>query len=121
MKLQKIKDLLSAQIIYLGQDDKLKNQVVSTACGADLMSDVLAFTKEKTLLLTGLTNPQVVRTAEMIDLIAVIFVRGKRPLQETIDLAKEKEVPLLVTDKPLYEACGLLYSAGLAPEKLSEL
>ncbi|AGB41915.1 DRTGG domain-containing protein [Halobacteroides halobius DSM 5150] len=121
MKLKEVQDLLSAKIIYIKDESALKKCIISTACGADLMSDVLAFTKEKTLLLTGLTNPQVVRTAEMIDLAAIIFVRGKEPLSETIDLAKSKQIPLLVTDKPLYEACGLLYSAGLAAEKLTKL
>ena len=83
------------------------------ACGADLMSDVLAFTHAGTLLLTGLTNPQVVRTAEMAGIRAIIFVRGKRPPRETIALAEEKGIPLLATRYTLYEACGRLYNAGL--------
>ena len=116
MKLSEIKNILSAY--YILENDK--EIEILTACGADLMSDVLAFTKGKSLLLTGLTNPQVIRTAEMIDLSVVIFVRGKIPPQETINLAKQKELPLLVTDKPLYEACGLLYKYGLNAEKLSK-
>ena len=84
-----------------------------TACGADLMSDVLAFTKEKTLLLTGLTNPQVVRTAELVDLSGLVFVRGKRPSAEVVAMAKERHLPVLLTRYPLYETCGLLYRAGL--------
>jgi len=86
---------------------------VTMACGADLMSDVLAFTHPGTLLLTGLTNPQVVRTAEMVGIHAIIFVRGKQPPAETIALAEEKRIPLLATRYTLYEACGRVYSAGL--------
>ncbi|HOG48478.1 MAG TPA: DRTGG domain-containing protein [Anaerolineae bacterium] len=86
---------------------------ITMACGADLMSDVLAFTHAGTLLLTGLTNPQVVRTAEMAGIRAIIFVRGKRPPRETIALAEEKGIPLLATRYTLYEACGRLYNAGL--------
>lgn len=121
MQLQEVRDLLAAEIVYIGQDSDLEKKVILTACGADLMSDVLAFTKEKTLLLTGLTNPQVVRTAEMIDLTAIVFVRGKQPAEKTIELAQAKQIPLLVTVKPLYEACGVLYSAGLEAEKLLNL
>jgi predicted transcriptional regulator len=86
---------------------------VSMACGADLMSDVLAFTHAGTLLLTGLTNPQVVRTAEMAGIRAIIFVRGKFPPPETQKLAEERDIPLLATRHTLYEACGCLYAAGL--------
>ena len=117
MKLKEVKELLEVEVV-LGGDDE---QEIGTACGSDLMSDVLAFVKEKTLLLTGLTNPQVVRTAEMIDLVAIVFVRGKIPPQETIDLAKKKGITLLSTDKSLYETCGLLYSSGLKAEKLMKL
>ena len=117
MNFAEIKKILSAKIIV----EPTESLDVLTGCGADLMSDVLAFTKEKTVLLTGLTNPQVIRTAEMTDLVMVVFVRGKKPPEATIKLAKEKKVPLLVTDKPLYESCGLLYEAGLKAETLSKL
>lgn len=86
---------------------------VFMACGADLMSDVLAFTHAGTLLLTGLTNPQVVRTAEMAGIVAIVFVRGKLPPPETIALAKEKDIPLLASRYTMYETCGRLYQAGL--------
>lgn len=78
------------------------------------MSDVLAFVKSDSLLLTGLTNPQVIRTVEMSDIKAVCFVRGKKPDKETVELAKSKNIPLLLTDFPLFEACGKLYKEGLA-------
>lgn len=111
MKLSKVKELLNAQV--LSGETILDQTEALSACGADLMSDVLAFTKEKTLLLTGLTNPQVIRTAEMIDLVGVVFVRGKRPGDDVVAMARERELPILLTDLPLYETCGLLYGAGM--------
>ncbi|UCC77002.1 MAG: hypothetical protein JSW37_01180 [Anaerolineales bacterium] len=89
------------------------SQEVRMACGADLMSDVLAFTHAGTLLLTGLTNPQVVRTAEMAGIVAIVFVRGKLPPQDTVDLAQEKGIPLLASQYTMYETCGRLYQTGL--------
>ena len=83
------------------------------ACGADLMSDVLAFTHTGTLLMTGLTNPQAIRTAEMAGIVAIVFVRGKLPPPETIALAEEKGIPLLASKYTMYETCGRLYEAGL--------
>jgi predicted transcriptional regulator len=88
-------------------------QEVSMACGADLMSDVLAFTHAGTLLLTGLTNPQVIRTSEMAGISAIVFVRGKWPPPETISLAQEKGIPLLGSRYTMYETCGRLYRAEL--------
>ena len=86
---------------------------VEMACGADLMSDVLAFTHAGTLLLTGLTNPQVVRTAEMAGVKAIVFVRGKYPPPETVSLAERRDIPLLASRYTMYESCGRLYEAGL--------
>jgi len=84
-------------------------------CGSasDLMSDVLAFTEAGSILFTGLTNPQAVRTAEMADIKAIVFVRGKEPPPETIELAQEKGIPLVTTALPMFEACGRLYETGL--------
>ena len=87
---------------------------IKMACGADLLSDVLAFIKPDSLLLTGLTNAQVIRTAEVAEIRAICFVRGKRPPAETIELAKEKGIPLLTTALSMYETCGRLYGRGLA-------
>lgn len=86
---------------------------IVTACGADLMSDVLAFIHSGSLLLTGLTNPQVIRTAEVVDVSAIIFVRGKLPPQETIELAEEREMTLVSAPYTLFECCGRLYAAGI--------
>ncbi|MGE5549201.1 MAG: DRTGG domain-containing protein [Bacteroidota bacterium] len=112
MKLTEVCQILGAEV--LTGEDLLEQVEALSACGADLMSDVLAFTKERTLLLTGLTNPQVVRTAELVDLCGLVFVRGKRPPAEVVDMAKERRLPVLLTSYPLYETCGLLYSGGLA-------
>jgi len=87
---------------------------VDIAFSADLMSDVLRFGREKVLLVTGLTNPQVIRTAEMIGIQALLFVRSKLPSPETIALAQETGISLLATQYTMYETSGLLYRAGLA-------
>ena len=94
MKLEQVKEILKAEVLLGG--DYLDMQI-PMACGSDLMSDVLSFIKSDSLLLTGLTNNQVVRTAEMAEVAAVCFVRGKRPPKETISLAKEKKVPLITS------------------------
>lgn len=86
---------------------------VHSACGADLMSDVMAFVKEQVLLLTGLVNMQVIRTAELLDIKVIIFVRGKRPTQDIIDMAQNAQIILGCTKYPMYIACGKLYEAGL--------
>jgi predicted transcriptional regulator len=97
------------------------NQEIKMGCGADLMSDVLAFTHEGTLLMSGLTNPQVVRTAEMAGIKAIVFVRGKVPPAETVALAAEKGIPLLASKYTMFETCGRLYRAGLPSCGLFEL
>ena len=110
MTLKEVREILEAEVI-LGAN--LHQIIVEMACGADLMSDVLAFSKRGVLLLTGLTNPQVVRTAEMADIAAICFVRGKRPSRDTMDLATKSNLPLLATQLPMFEACGRLYRNGL--------
>ena len=86
---------------------------VASACGADLMSDVMAFVKDKVLLLTGLVNPQVIRTAELLDIRCIIFVRGKIPNREMIEMAEESEIVLAGTKLSMYISCGKLYEAGI--------
>jgi predicted transcriptional regulator len=110
MKLNDIERILGAKVIA---GTELMQEDIEMACGSDLMSDVLAFAKHGALLLTGLTNPQVVRTAEMADLRAICFVRGKKPGQETIEIAKSKDIPLLTTPLPMFESCGRLHREGL--------
>ncbi len=110
MNIQDVKEILAAEIVC--GEDYLESEVHS-ACGSDLMSDVLAFAKDRGLLLTGLNNPQVVRTAEMMDMVCVVFVRGKKPTAEVVALAKERHIAVLATPYRLFTACGLLYGAGL--------
>ncbi len=114
MKVKEVKALLDA-VVETGE--ALMDMEVKTACGSDMMSDVLAFVKEEGLLLTGLVNPQVVRTAEMMDIKVIVFVRGKVPSAEMIELAEERGMVLMRTQKPMYVACGELYTAGLVPRK----
>ena len=93
-------------------EDKLDREVLS-ACGSDMMSYVLAFAKTKCVLLTGLCNPQVIRTAEMMDIVCIVFVRDKRPDEDMIELAKERGIAILATGHRMFGACGILYTAGL--------
>ena len=86
---------------------------IHSACGSDMMSDVLAYVKDQSLLMTGLINSQVIRTAEMMDIKAVCFVRGKRPTEDIIALAKKKDITVLTTNSTLFVSCGKLYEKGL--------
>jgi predicted transcriptional regulator len=88
---------------------------LNSACGADLMSDVLAFAKDNCVLLTGMVNSHVIRTAEMLDVSCIVFVRGKKPSDDMIELANQTGATLLTCDLTLYEACGRLYQRGLPP------
>ena len=112
MKLLEVQLLLGAVQIW-GQH--CLDREVATACGADLMSDVLAFTKDGALLLTGLTNPQVIRTADVGGLSAIVFVRGKTPSMEAINMARSLDIPLFSTPHTLFEACGILFVNGMKP------
>ena len=112
-----MQELLEAKVICC--EENIGRHVYS-ACGCDLMSDVLAFVKDQAVLLTGLVNTQVIRTAEMMDMICVVFVRSKEPTPEMIELAKESGIVLMVSDKRLYEACGILYQNGLVGNKVKK-
>ena len=110
MTVREIQNILSAEVVCGG--DCLDREV-NDACGSDMMSDVLAYVKDQSVLLTGLCNPQAVRTAEMMDIVCIVFVRGKVPDQAMIDLAKEREIVILSTRTRMFEACGILYANGL--------
>mgnify|MGYP003303665238 CR=1 FL=1 len=110
MKIYEIKEILNADVIC---GEEFMDREVSTACGSDMMSDVLAYVKEQAMLLSGLVNPQVIRTAEMMDMKCIVFVRGKKPDISMIDLAQERDIPLIGTDMEMFTACGKLYEAGL--------
>lgn len=110
MTINDIKNLLDAKVL---SGEELLGSEVHTACGSDMMSDVLAFVKDQAVLLTGLMNPQVIRTAEMMDIICIVFVRGKTPDESVISLAGEMNIAILSTDLRMFEACGILYTNGL--------
>lgn len=110
MNLREIVELLDCEIIA---GEEFLDREVKYAFGSDLMSDVLAYTEEETVLLTGLCNNQVIRTAEMLDLKAIVFVRGKCPTEEIVELAKEDDMILVKTKHSMYSASGILYSQGL--------
>lgn len=118
MKISAIKDLLGARVLCC---EEAMDKHVYSACGSDMMSDVLAYVKDQAVLLTGLVNSQVIRTAEMMDMNCIVFVRSKIPTAEMIELAKESGIVLLATDKRMYEACGLLYSNGLVGNRVKDV
>ncbi|MBE6855157.1 MAG: hypothetical protein E7501_05885 [Ruminococcus sp.] len=102
--------ILDAEILCC---EEAADREVHTACGSDMMSDVLAFMKDQSILLTGLCNPQVIRTAEMMDIVCIVFVRGKRPDESMLELAQERGIPLLVSQHRMFTACGYLYDHGI--------
>lgn len=110
MTIRDIREILKAEVLC---GEELMDTEIHTACGSDMMSDVLAFVKEQSVLLTGLVNSQVVRTAEMMDMLCVVFVRGKRPDAETVEMARERDIAVLSTGCTMFTACGLLYAGGL--------
>ena len=113
MKISEVKELLEAEVLCCEED--LETELCS-ACGCDMMSDVLAYVKNQAVLLTGLVNPQVIKTAEMMDMRCIVFVRSKRPTEDMLRLAAETDLVLLATRFTLFEACGRLYVNGLRGE-----
>lgn len=110
MKVNEIAALIDANIVCGSDKAELE---IDSAFGSDMMSDVLAFVNDRAVLLTGLVNAQVIRTAEMMDMPCIVFVRGKKPTEEMVELATERGIILLATELRMYEACGKLYAAGL--------
>lgn len=110
MKLTKLIKLINGTLLT---DSNPKDEEIAGAMGADLMSDVLASIQPEAVLLTGLCNPQVIRTAQIADIRAIVFVRGKNPPQGMIHLANDEQIPLITTHYGLFEACGILYAEGL--------
>ena len=110
MKIREILDALDARLLTPDADLEVD---VHAACGSDMMSDVLAYVKDQGVLLTGLNNPQVVRTADMMDMVCIVFVRGKVPGEGILDLAAARDIAVLTTEKTMFSACGLLYEKGL--------
>ena len=110
MYLREIRRILDAKVLC-GEENL--DWEAHAACASDFMSDVLAYVKDQALLLTGMVNPQVVRTADMMDMICIVFVRGKAPDEMLLALAEERGIAVMATDKTMFTACGLLYSEGL--------
>ena len=113
MDLYEIRDILSATVLC-GEEGL--GREVHSACASDFMSDVLAYVKDQAVLLTGMVNPQVVRTAEMMDMKCIVFVRGKVPGPDIVELARERDIVVMRSELRMFIACGLLYSRGLAGE-----
>ena len=110
MHLKDIIDVVDGTPLNPDVDMNIK---IRGGCGADLMSDVLASIQPKAVLLTGLTNPQVVRTAQIAEIRAIIFVRGKQPQAETLKIASQENMPLITSPFGMFELCGRLHRAGL--------
>ena len=113
MKIRKIAELLGAEVLCC--EDRLDEEIHS-ACGSDMMSDVLAYVKDQAVLLTGLVNAQVIRTAMMMDMHCIVFVRSKQPSEEMLEIAKENGIVIMCTAMRMYEACGTLYAHRLGCE-----
>ncbi len=110
MKIIDIADILNGKLICCSEQAETE---VYSACASDMMSDVLAFVKDQAVLVTGLTNPQVIRTAEMLDMKCVVFVRGKKPDATTVKLAESKDIVIICTEEKMFSACGKLFDGGL--------
>jgi len=110
MKLSEIKELLSCEVV-LGDGEE--NKEISIVLSSDMMSDVLAFAEPGALLVTGLTNSQSVRTADMADAAAIVYIRGKKPDKMSVKLAEELSIPLYATKLGMFEVCGILYTKGM--------
>ena len=110
MTVRDARDILGARVLA---GEELLDEEVRSACGSDMMSDVLAFSKDHSILLRGLCNHQVIRTAEMLDIVCIIFVRGKKPDESMLEMANERGLVILSTGHRMFSACGMLYKAGL--------
>ena len=117
MTVKEIAAVLDAKWLCCQEEE---NREIDSVFASDMMSDVLAFVKEDTLVLTGLVNSQSVRTCEMLDVPCLVFVRGKDPRPDALEMAKEIGLPALKTGYSMYEACGRLYVAGLKPVNLED-
>ncbi|NLH01280.1 MAG: hypothetical protein GX488_05190 [Clostridiales bacterium] len=110
MLIREIRDILNAELL---EGEHLLDTEVHTACGSDMMSDVLAYVKDQSVLITGLLNQQAIRTAAMMDMVCVIFVRGKRPGEDILQVARENGIAVMTTKHRMFTTCGMLYAAGL--------
>ena len=116
----KVKEIVQKVEGKLISHQTVPDKEIKCAFAADLISDILMCTKEPTLLLTGLTNPQIIRLADMIDLEGIIFVRGKTPSKQIIEMAKERDLPVIVTNFTMFKTAGTLYNLGIRSCSVSE-
>ena len=114
MTIREVAEILEAKVLIHGER---MDEPVDTACGSDLMRDVLAFVKDKTVLITGLINPHVLRTAELLDITCIVFSRGKLPSEEMLEMADEIGITVISSPLTTYTACGELYVHGLPGTK----
>ena len=117
MKLTELVRLVEGNVLTSGVT---LDREITGGCGADLMSDVLAYSRPNAVLFTGLCSSQVIRTAQMADVAAIVFVRGKNPTQDTIALANQENIPLITSHYGMFELCGRLYGAGLPSSETPE-
>ena len=110
MTARDVQKILGARVLT---GEEFLDREITSACASDMMSDVLAFSKDHSVLLTGLCNPQVIRTAEMLDIVFIIFVRGKKPDESMLEMARERNLVVLATGHRMFSSCGMLYQAGL--------
>lgn len=110
MQIRDVKNILDAEVL---SGEELLDTEVHAACGSDMMSDVLAYVKDQAVLLTGLMNQQAIRTAAMMDMVCVVFVRDKRPGEDILEVARQNGIAVMTTTHRMFTACGLLYTAGL--------
>lgn len=110
MKIKEICTLLHAKVLF---GEEVLDSEICTAFGCDMMSDALAYVNNRTILITGLCTLQVLRTAEMLDIPAVVFIRGKQPTEDMLELAQENGTCILSTEMTMFNSCGILYEAGL--------
>ena len=114
MKITELQSLIDAKVLC---GEELMDKEVYSAFGCDLMSDVLAYVSDQAVLLTGLVNPQVIRTAVMMDMTCIVFVRSKVPSEDMLALARESGIVMMSTNKTMYTTCGILYSNGLCDNR----
>jgi predicted transcriptional regulator len=110
MTLKEIKAILGCDVLVGEEDMSLDIQQVVASDG---MSEILAFARSKELMVTGLTNIQSIRTADIAGVSAVIYCRGKQPEKKVVEYARQKRIPILVTKLGMFDICGILYSRGL--------
>ena len=115
MTVKEVCEILEAEVLC--GEDRMSEEVHS-ACGSDMMSEVLAFSKDASVLLTGLCNQQSIRTAEMMDIKVIVYIRGKVPAEDVVEMAKERDLIVMTTKHRMFSSCGRLYKAGLSSNNI---